>query len=115
VAAPLDFDLLKKCAIQFQGEHDFAAFAANRGKPVENTVRRIDAIQLRQQGALITIRYLGNGFLYKMARLMTGTLVRCAQGREAPDWISTLLAGCGTVKTSYAAPAEGLYLQRVIY
>ena len=48
-----------------------------------------------------------------MVRLLTGSAVRCAQGRASTDWITAVLAGRG--KTSFAAPAEGLYLLRVLY
>ena len=62
-----------------------------------------------------TLRFEGDGFLYKMVRLVTGTLVRCAQGRAELSFIEELLAAKGARKTSFAAPAEGLYLARVLY
>jgi tRNA pseudouridine38-40 synthase len=39
ISAPLDFQAMCAAAEQFLGRHDFASFAANRGKPQENTVR----------------------------------------------------------------------------
>src|SRR5213076_3021193 len=38
---PLELKLLKKAASQFVGTQDFAAFAANRGKPEKSTIRTI--------------------------------------------------------------------------
>ena len=111
---PLDLEVLVTAAQLFVGEHDFAAFSANRGKPVESTVRTIRCVTVKQRGKLITLEYEGNGFLYKMVRLLTGALVRLAQGRAAADWIPHLLAGQAG-KNSFAAPAEGLYLLRVLY
>ena len=64
---------------------------------------------------VLTLRYEGDGFLYKMVRLLTGTLIRCGQGRAELQFIKDLLAEKGKRKTSFAAPAEGLYLTRVIY
>ncbi len=96
------------------GKHDFAAFAANRGKPDENTERTIKTIKLRRRGPLLTLDFEGDGFLYKMVRLLTGSLVRCAQGRATTDWIAGLLAGQNG-KTNFAAPADGLYLRKVFY
>lgn len=112
----LDLSALQAGAEQLTGRHDFASFAASRGgksPPVRDTVRTIRQIKIRRRGPLITLTFEGDGFLYKMVRLITGSLVRCAQHRAEPDWIAGLLAG-GT-KTSFAAPAEGLYLTRVIY
>ena len=111
---PLAFAVLAEVSQLFVGEHDFAAFSANRGKPVESTVRTIRRVTARQKRELITLEYEGNGFLYKMVRLLTGALVRCAQGRASPEWIVRLLAGQAG-KNSFAAPAAGLYLLRVLY
>jgi tRNA pseudouridine38-40 synthase len=95
------------------GTHDFASFAANRGKPVENTVRTIRKIRVIKRGSLVTLTFEGDGFLYKMVRLLSGSLVRCAQHRAEPEWIADLFAR--KTKTSFAAPAEGLYLVRVLF
>lgn len=110
---PLDIPVLKACALTLTGTHDFASFAANRGKPVADTVRSISRIDVRHSGPLITLTFEGNGFLYKMVRLLTGSLIRCAQHRADPEWLHDLLAL--KLKTSFAAPAEGLYLKRVLY
>jgi len=113
----LDLDIMRAGLALFEGQHDFAGFAANRssGYTAETTVRTIHRIALTHRGALLTLRFEGNGFLYKMIRLLTGTCVRCAQGRAELSFISQLLAGKGARKTSFAAPAEGLYLTRVLY
>ena len=111
---PLDAAILTDAAQLFVGTHDFAAFSANRGKPVESTVRTIRRVTVRHRGALLTLEYEGDGFLYKMVRLLTGAAVRCGQGRASADWIKLLLGGQAG-KNSFAAPAEGLYLLRVLY
>ena len=112
---PLDAARLDETAQWLTGTHDFASFAANRGQPERDTVRTISSIRMVQRGPLITLRFEGSGFLYKMVRLLTGTLVRVAQGRMEPGFIRELLAEPGKRKTSFAAPAEGLYLTRVLY
>jgi tRNA pseudouridine38-40 synthase len=113
----LDLEILRTGADLYVGRHDFAGFAANRsaGYAAENTVRTIHRVALTQRGHLLTLRFEGDGFLYKMIRLLTGTLVRCAQGRAELDFIRDLLAAQGARKTSFAAPADGLYLTKVLY
>jgi tRNA pseudouridine38-40 synthase len=112
----LDLDLMRAGAAHLVGRHDFAGFAARRSRPGEDTVRTIYSVNIRRRGPLITLTYQGDGFLYKMVRLMTGTLVRCGQHRADVSWITRLLtAPVGITKTSFAAPAEGLYLVRVTY
>jgi tRNA pseudouridine38-40 synthase len=117
VPAPLDLELMRTEAQCFLGQHDFASFAANRGKPNENTVRTIQQVQLRRRGACVAVEVSGDGFLYKMVRLMVGALVRCARGKAAPGEIRQRLeAPAQTPATArLAAPAEGLYLVLVRY
>ena len=114
-AHPLDPGMLRAMAAKLTGTHDFASFAANRGKPDEDTTRTIFSIVVRRKGPLLTLTFDGTGFLYKMVRLLTGSMIRVAQGRAEPEWITRLLASPGKMKTSFAAPADGLYLVRVRY
>src|SRR5213596_3797959 len=81
IAHPLDLNVLKRAAKHFAGTHDFAGFAANRGKTEESTIRTIHSVRVRQEGPRVTIEFDGNGFLYKMVRLMVGSLVQCALGK----------------------------------
>jgi len=111
---PLDLEAIHKAARLIEGKHDFKNFAANRGKPNHDMVRTIQSIKISRKGPLITLRFRGDGFLYKMVRLMTGALVKIGQGRAPAGGIANYLEG-RSGKCSFAAPAEGLYLVRVIY
>jgi len=115
VAAPLDFDVLKTAANYFAGRHDFAGFAANRGKREDSTVRTIDSVQVCRKGSCVTIEFDGDGFLYKMVRLIVGSLVRCALGKLSIKEIAARLASGRPGRARFAAPAEGLFLVRVRY
>lgn len=115
VPFPVDLATLRAGAKLLTGRHDFAAFAANRGKPKKVSVRTVRSIRVSRRGPLVTLRFEGDGFLYRMVRLLTGSLVRVAQGKAPLDWLSALLAGKGSTKSNFAAPADGLYLVRVLY
>jgi len=115
VARPLDLKILKSAAKYFVGTHDFSAFAANRGKPERSTVRTINSVRVRQSGPCITIEFDGDGFLYKMVRLMVGALVKCALGKMRIEEISARLKSTDLGSPRFAAPAEGLFLVRVRY
>ena len=115
IAQPLDLKILKSAAKPFVGTHDFATFAANRGKPERNTVRTINSLRVRKKGPCVTIEFDGNGFLYKMVRLMVGALVKCALGRMRVEEITSRLHSGKVGSARFAAPAEGLYLVRVRY
>jgi tRNA pseudouridine38-40 synthase len=115
VPFPLDINLMTQAADLLCGTHDFASFAANRGKPAESTFRIIHSIKIRRTQQLIRLQFDGNGFLYRMVRMLAGAIVRVAAGRESPDWIDGLLRRPGVVKASFTAPAGGLYLAKVKY
>src|SRR5947208_13873437 len=115
IPRPLDLKILQKAAKHFVGTHDFAAFAANRGKPEESTIRTINSVRVRQNGSCVTIEFDGDGFLYKMVRLIVGSFAKCALGKMPADDAVARLHASQTVSARFAAPAEGLFLIRVRY
>jgi tRNA pseudouridine38-40 synthase len=117
VHAALDFSALVEEAKVFVGRHDFAGFAANRGQTETNTTRTIRAMRLRRSGRCITIEISGDGFLYKMVRLMVGALVRHGRGQALEGEIAERLQFPARFqkRARLVAPAAGLYLVRVRY
>src|SRR5207244_11423440 len=92
VPRSLDLELLKKAANRFVGTHDFAAFAASRGQPEKSTTRTIYSTAIRHSGSCLMIDFDGDGFLYKMIRLIIGSVVRCALGQSGIGEVTELLA-----------------------
>ena len=115
IAQLLDLKVLKSAARHFVGTHDFASFAANRGKSERSTIRTINSVRVRQKGPRITIEFDGDGFLYKMVRLIAGALVKCAFGKMRIEEVVSRLDSGKVGSARFAAPAEGLYLVRVRY
>jgi tRNA pseudouridine38-40 synthase len=113
VAQPLDMDALQRAAITFTGCHDFAAFSAKRGRAVGETVRTIRKISLSRPPGLIALTFEGDGFLYKMVRMVTAAMIRVAQRREDLEALRARLQG--GPRWNHVAPAGGLYLVRVLY
>lgn len=114
---PLDPAAVRMAAQQFCGEHDFASFSANRGAPVTDTIRTILHARVRHKGPLISMEFEGDGFLYKMVRMMAGTLVRSGLGMTSAAEIQARLRAPRKLarRGRNAAPAEGLFLVRVRY
>ena len=117
VPAALDMGALDAATGRFFGQHDFSSFAANRGKPEQSTVRTITTAQLRRSGRAITVEFSGDGFLYKMVRLMIGSIVRCGLGKMDPREITARLETPHppSAGSRFVAPAHGLILVRVRY
>jgi tRNA pseudouridine38-40 synthase len=112
---PLDDPSLRACADLFIGRHNFAAFAANRGHPPASSVRTIYRVRVQHTSSSTTIEFDGDGFLYKMARLMVGAIVRCALGKSTVAEVRARLRDGSPLPTRLVAPAEGLTLVRVHY
>lgn len=115
VRGSLDFQALAEAGKSFVGTHDFAGFAANRGAPEKDTTRVVHAVRAKKRGALITVDINGGGFLYKMVRLMVGSMVRCGLGKVEGQDIRDRLKTMRVSGARLAAPADGLFLVRVSY
>jgi len=112
---PIDFKTLKRAAKQFVGTHNFSGFAANRGKQEKSTIRTIYSVRVRQEGPCVAIEFDGDGFLYKMIRLIVGSLVKCALDKMRIEDVTARLDSGQVGSPRFAAPAEGLFLVRVRY
>ncbi len=115
IPQPIDMDLLVRAGRMFVGKHDFAAYAANRGKKEESTVRTISALKVRRRAPDVAIEISGDGFLYKMVRLMVGAMVRVALGKMRVEEIKNGLRSGRAHSARIVAPGHGLYLVKVWY
>ena len=107
-------DLMNKAACHFVGKHDFSTFMSE-GSDVEDTVRTVIALSVTKTDDLIEIRISADGFLYNMVRIIVGTLCEVAFGRISPDDIPDIINSHERSRAGMTAPAEGLYLNKVIY
>ncbi len=98
-----------------EGEHDFAAFAANRGVEYESTTRTMTRADMTQDDRFVYLNFQANGFLYKMARSLAGALVNIGCGRIEPNEIIQLLETAKRTPMVLVAPAQGLFLEKVLY
>lgn len=111
---PLDLTAMEQAARLLEGEHDFRSFCGlTRYK--KSTVRRIDAITLLQEGNVVTLRFQGNGFLNRMVRILSGTLVEVGLGLRTPESMSAVLAARDRASAAGALPPHGLMLEKVFY
>ena len=115
----LDRNVLLQAARLLEGTHDFKAFAANRGPncpPPRSTVRTIKRIEIVETpDNQWFLEFTADGFLYRMVRLLVGTMIKFAHGKLLENELKQLVYTPGPLKTSACAPAEGLYLSEVCY
>lgn len=78
----IDWPLLKECINLFVGEYDFTAFSAS-GSSVINMVREIHQFDVYDfKNGFLSFRIVGNGFLYKMVRILLGEIWMVQLGKK---------------------------------
>ena len=110
----LDIEEMKKAAKHFEGEHDFKAFKAS-GTSSKSSVRTIYKAEVIEEGNRIKIELTGNGFLYNMVRIISGTLVDVGLGKIKTEDIPNIIESEDRAKAGKTLPAHGLYLVEVKY
>ena len=112
-ARTLDIDAMRKAAELLSGKHDFKAFTSNH-RTKKSTVRTID-IQIKETPEEIIFDYTGDGFLYHMVRILTGTLIEVGEGNRTPESMMDILASEERANAGALVPAKGLTLLEVYY
>lgn len=110
----LDVEAMKKAAKFFEGEHDFKAFKAS-GTSSKSSVRKIYKAEVLENNDRIYIELTGNGFLYNMVRIISGTLLDVGLGKIKPEEIQAIIEEKNREKAGRTLPAQGLYLVNVEY
>jgi tRNA pseudouridine38-40 synthase len=117
VLHPVDLELLTRAAPLFLGTRDFTAFAheAHTGSASRNPIRTLYRLDVVEEPGGCRLEFEGNGFLYKMVRTITGTLLDVSRGKIALSDIPALFAARDRRRAGKTAPACGLFLVRVLY
>lgn len=110
----LDLDAMERAAALLTGTHDFRSFCSNR-RYKKSTVRTVRSISISRRGDDVSLTFQGDGFLYHMVRILTGTLLEVGQGRRAPEEMPAVLAALDRSAAGPTAPAQGLTLVEVEY
>lgn len=111
----LNTDLMNQAAEYVVGTHDFKCFQAAGGEEKETTVRTVHSLRITEEGDEIRLQIEGDGFLYNMVRIITGTLVEIGRGRMAPEYMKEIIESEDRTKAGPTAPPQGLYLAEIYY
>ena len=111
---PLDVVKMQEASLYLVGEHDFKSFCTEKPE-VTNTVRTIYSLEVKKEQDMITICVRGNGFLYNMVRIISGTLIRVGGGFIEPCQIKEILEAKDRTLAGETARPEGLTLVEIAY
>ena len=110
----LDVIKMKEAAPYFIGEHDFKAFKSS-GTSSKTSIRTIYDLSVQAKGERIFINATGNGFLYNMVRIISGTLLEVGLGKIKPEEIPQIIEEGNREKAGRTLPPQGLCLVSVEY
>ena len=100
------------------GTHDFSAFTTD--KTEKSHVRTIMDISIDTETLSSGCKYLkmqftGNGFLYNMVRILSGTLLETGYGKLTPKQVSSALKSRTRSNAGATLPSNALFLCSVEY
>lgn len=110
----LDVEKMKAAAELFLGTHDFKGFSSV-GKTKKSTVRTINSLDVTECDGIISIKVNGNGFLYNMVRIISGTLFEIGIGKKDKSVIDEIFEEKDRAKAGVTLPPCGLRLMEVFY
>lgn len=113
----VDVPLLQEAASCFLGTKDFSAFAneAHRGSASIDAVRTLQRLDVVPESGGVRLELEADGFLYKMVRNITGTLLDICAGHISISAIPEIFDSKNRGAAGKTAPAHGLFLIKVHY
>ena len=121
---PLDINKMREASKYILGEHNFACFMGDKSDiPAEEAVRTVYKIGIESEtedgiyggNNIIGISMSANGFLYKMARIIAGTLVEISEGKIDLRGLPDIINSKDRRRAGRTLPPCGLYLNRIEY
>ncbi len=114
VREDLHVKAMRDAAAAFVGLQDFRGFSANDPEETSSKVQ-VDRVEIIEEPPLLLIRVVGSHFLWRMVRRMVGVLVAVGRRELKPADVPRMLVEASSESAALAAPASGLFLERVYY
>jgi len=110
----LDISLMKKGAKKLLGTKDFSTFRSSSCN-AKSPIRTMRSIKIKSMGGRIEIQFKSQSFLQQQVRSMVGCLKYLAEKKWDLKKFDFILKSKKRILCAPPAPAEGLFLEKVIY
>jgi tRNA pseudouridine38-40 synthase len=110
----LDVRSMREAADAFVGMHDFRSFTDSDPEETSTKVR-LEAVEVKEDGALVLVRVTGSHFVWKLVRRLVGVLVEVGRHRLTVEDVEGFLERPSPIPARLTAPPSGLFLERVVY
>lgn len=111
---PLNVELLNDAVNYFTGVHDFSAFCSANSS-IQDKTRNIFSANVKRQDNLVIFSFEGDGFLYNMVRIMSGTLLAVNENKLKSEDILRIIQSKERKNAGATLKPYGLYLSKVNY
>jgi tRNA pseudouridine38-40 synthase len=110
----LDVTLMKKGAKELLGTKDFSTFRSSSCS-AKSPIRTMKSIKIKSVKGRIEIQFKSQSFLQQQVRSMVGCLKYLAEKKWSIKKFNFVLKSKKRILCASPAPAEGLFLEKVIY
>ena len=110
----LDLKIMKKGAKKFVGTKDFSTFRASSCK-AKSPIKTMKSVKIKYSKNKIEIEFRSKSFLQQQVRSMVGCLKYLGEKKWSLKKFDIVLKSKQRILCAPPAPAEGLFLVRVIY
>ena len=110
----LDIKIMKKGTKILKGTHDFSTFRASSCQ-AKSPIRTITKISLQKNKNKIVVSFQSKSFLQQQVRSMVGALKYLGEGKWNLNHFKKAFLSKNRKMCAPPAPAQGLYLAKVVY
>ena len=110
----LDIELMKKGAKKLLGTKDFSTFRASSCN-AKSPIKTMESVLIKSNGGRIELQFKSQSFLQQQVRSMVGSLKYLAENKWNLKKFEFVIKSKKRILCAPPAPAEGLFLEKVIY
>ena len=110
----LDLNLMKKAAQKLIGTKDFSTFRASSCR-AKSPIKTMKSVKIKSLGDKIIIEFRSQSFLQQQVRSMVGCLKYVGEKKWSLKKFDDIIKSKKRILCAPPAPAEGLFLLKIIY